>query len=101
MTNGETWVSHRETWNLGTCSKARKAVSEEFSALIIEPYDITYQRCCLAPKIYDLTCHDYYKIPDGWNGGALEISGHKYCDDFVDSIARRKLEVSSKYCVDI
>ena len=51
----------------------------------------------MAPKNYDLICHDSGDYHDGWNGGAIEIFGHKYCDDFVNSIAKRKLIVSSKY----
>ena len=88
-------LSHQESWNLGTCSKSAKGLSNTAPALDYHPYDITNQRCCLAPKIYDLTCRDSNDIPDGWNGGSLEILGHRYCDDFVGSTAKRKVEISS------
>ena len=96
--NGESNQYEDETWNLGTCSKS-------FSGYQESPFDMftsyasAIQRCCLAPKNYDLTCHDSSRYHDGWNGGALEIFGHKYCDDFVDRIVRRKVEVSCKYRV--
>ena len=95
MINGEGGLWEYETWNIGTCSKS---ISGRRGYEMFSPYDFAIQRCCLAPKTYDLTCHDSnYLAPDGWNGGSLEILGHKYCDDFVDGIVRRKVEVSCKF----
>ena len=33
---------------------------------------------------------------DGWNGGAIEIQGHKYCDDFVEKSVKRKVAIQGK-----
>ena len=88
--------SQQESWNLGACSKSKKDLSDKFREFFYHPYDITNQRCCLAPKIYDLTCLDSNEIPDGWNGGSLQILGHRYCDDFVGQTAKRKVKISSK-----
>ena len=50
------------------------------------------ERCCLSPKEYTLTCRDSQKR--GWQGGYIEIQGHKHCQDFfVGYTARRKLTV--------
>ena len=97
MINGEGGPScYSDSWNIGTCSKS---ICGRQDLEMFSPYDVAVQRCCLAPKTYDLTCQDLDLVPNGWSGGAIEILGHRYCDDFVDRIVRRKVEVSCKYRV--
>ena len=102
--NGEAENYKYETWNIGACSKAISGNTEpgpNNEGYIINvanrPYDYTIQRCCLSPKTYDLTCRDTFeKEMDGWNGGAIEIQGHKYCDDFVEKSVKRKVAIQGK-----
>ena len=96
MINGEgRSTCYSESWNIGTCSKS---ICGRQGYEMSSAYDVAIQRCCLAPKTYDLTCQDSnYLGPDGWNGGSIEILGHKYCDDFVDGAVRRKVEVSCTF----
>ena len=86
--NGESLRYEHESWNIATCSKSVFVMNR--------PYDMTIQRCCLAPKTYDLTCSDTYQDGmDGWNGGLIEIQGHEYCDDFVDQSVKRRIKILS------
>ena len=90
LTNGENGRYEYETWNMGSCSKSLFGVNGN-------PYESTYQRCCLTPKKYTLECRDSYEFGmDGWNGGALEIFGQKYCDDFVDETVKRKITIQGR-----
>ena len=82
MISGNTYT---DTRNIGESNIANR------------PYEYTVQRCCLSPKTYDLTCRDTYeKEMDGWNGGAIEIQGHKYCDDFIEKSVKRKVTIRGK-----
>ena len=42
----------------------------------------TRERCCQPEGDYELVCKCSYG--DGWHGGYLEISGQKYCTQFMD-----------------
>ena len=95
MTLGENHLLENETWSMGSCSKS---LDVRYSY----PYESTYQRCCLVPKTYILECMSSFDDSvesgmDGWNGGALEILGHKYCDDFVDQSVKRKIIINGTY----
>ena len=49
------------------------------------------ERYCLAPGEYTLTCRN--QVARGWFGGFLEIQGHKYCQDFLEYTAMRKITI--------
>ena len=59
-------------WRLGTCN----------SIGILYPTKIYIHRCCLKPGRHTLTCINR-RNPFGWDGGYIEIQGHRYCDDFM------------------
>merc|ERR1711974_337264 len=58
------------SWTFGTCKSSQ-----------YKSHNVYTQKCCLAPGKYTLSCKDSYG--DGWNGGYLEISGTKVCNDFT------------------
>ena len=59
------------------------------------PNEIHYDRCCLPPGQYTLTCINR-QSKYGWGNAFLEIDGKRYCDDFVGFKAMRKVSVLGK-----
>ena len=54
------------------------------SANFYTDYEEYLETCCLTPGDYMLTCKDSHG--DGWDGGFIEIRGHRYCDYLIDSM---------------
>ena len=54
--------------------------------------EIHYDRCCLLPGKYTLTCVNN-KTTYGWGDAFLEIAGKRYCDDFIGFKAMRTVSV--------
>ena len=56
-----------------------------------------YERCCLLPGRYTLTCIDKLKKHSvntyGWGNAYIEIDGQRYCDDFFGFKAMRTVSV--------
>ena len=89
MVQNNDTISARQ-WTLGSCS-GPKYDMESFSSMTIYYYD----RCCLLPGKYTLTCsniqHTY-----GWGNVTFTIDGKQYCDDFVGFEAMRTVTVKGK-----
>ena len=72
-------------WTLGPCSS-----SNNYS-----DHKQYIQRCCVLPQQHILTCYNTKKS-EGWKGGYVEIRGHRYCNDFMDYKAIRRIDVRGK-----
>ena len=59
------------------------------------PNEIHYERCCLPPGQYTLSCLNR-QSKYGWGNASLEIDGKRYCDDFVGFKAMRTVSVLGK-----
>ena len=59
------------------------------------PMEIHYERCCLLPGQYTLTCINK-RSKYGWGNAFLEIAGKRYCDDFVGFKAMRTISILGK-----
>lgn len=74
-------------WRLGTCNSTR------FEYNNFKKY---FQRCCLKPSEQTLTCINT-KNPYGWDGGYIEIQGHRYCNDFMSYRLTQKITIRSTF----
>ena len=75
-------------WKLESCSGPPPEWNNAGNSTI-------YDRCCLRPGRYTLTCINE-KSMYGWKDTWLEIDGKKYCDDFIGFRAMRPIFVNSK-----
>ena len=56
---------------------------------------IHFDRCCLPPGQYTLTCINEQSTY-GWGNVKFEIDGKRYCDDFIGFKAMRTVSVQGK-----
>ena len=72
-------------WTLGSCYGPKWTISDDEN-------ELHYDRCCLLPGRYTLTCINK-KSEFGWGNITFEINGKQYCDDFVGFKAMRTILV--------
>lgn len=78
-------------WEIGSCYGPKLGNTYDSNTM-----RTTYDRCCLLPGEYTLTCVNK-KSEYGWGNAYLEIDGARYCDDFSGSWkAMRKISVYGK-----
>ena len=88
LQNNDTIFSRQ--WTLGSCSGPKYDLQSS-SSLTIYYYD----RCCLVPGKYTLTCSNLQDTK-GWGNVIFTIDGKQYCDDFVGFEAMRSVTVKGK-----
>ena len=82
-------VDFLRQWTLGSCS------GPTYNGTSISSTTTYYDRCCLTPGQYTLTCHNV-QSKYGWGNATFEIDGKGYCDDFVGFKAMRTLFVKGR-----
>ena len=75
-------------WTLGPCHGPRLGWN-------YSPNKIHFEKCCLVPGNYTLTCTNL-QSKYGWGNVIFEIDGNRYCDDFVGFKAMRKVFAKGK-----
>ena len=77
-------------WTLESCSGPKYGLQSSSSRTIYY-----YDRCCLVPGKYTLTCSNLQNTY-GWGNVIFTIDGKQYCDDFVGFEAMRTVIVKGK-----
>lgn len=80
----EAHFSHK--WKMGPCYGPKEHLKDKSK---INTY---IDRCCVAPGVYTLTCRNDMG-PFGWGNSFLEISGQRYCDDFIGYEGFRRISI--------
>ena len=75
------YEAHQLKWSFGTCNNPSS----------YEDYKQYFQRCCLPPGPHILTCTNMEK-PEGWKNSFIEISGRRFCDDFMTYTLMEKID---------
>ena len=85
-----TSLHYGTSWTYGNCSfEVRDDEESKGITNFVE-------KCCVYDDEYTLTCRDSEK--KGWQGGYIEIQGHKYCHDFfVGYVTRERVTVLGRH----
>ena len=83
-------------WRMGSCF-GPKPFPDRFHGPInrYEAGKSYLDVCCLNDGNHILECANSIE-PNGWGNGYIEISGQRYCDDFIGFRSFRNVKVKSK-----
>ena len=84
--NKENHAFFSPEWRMGSCFGPRTTYTSGRTY---------YDRCCLTPGTYTLTCKNT-KSKYGWGNSNFTIGGKRYCDDFVGFKAMRTVSIPGK-----
>ena len=75
-----------QQWTMDSCYGPKLGFGYSTNSII-------YDRCCLPPGQYTLSCIDL-KSKVGWGNVTFQIDGKRYCDDFFGYKAMRTVFIT-------